>query len=723
MARFTELKTNFVGGELDPQLLARSDIKQYYNAAERLRNAVVIPQGGAGMRPGSRYVWTVPEIPPGDGGGVSEVRLASFQFNTEQTYLLVFHHKTVSIFRNNIHQADVTTTYTSDDLKASFSSEGDLISTGIYWTQSKDTMLIFHQGYPVKELKRAGSHTSWTFGDYTLQNIPRFDFGLTYTAPDEIGVDEVQEMEFPNPGAGGDWKAGDTFILIVEDQRSGNIKYSTDADTLATRIRNRIEAMPNVSTDNVTVTHDAGGGGLTVGATFTVTFTNDNGQRPWGSIYYERINTEEVPGITITVVTEGQYPGEKVWSATRGYPRCGAFFQGRLWMAGTLDLPHYVWASRTGAPNDFNSELFSDDYGIIAAADTSDVPAFVAMHAGRHMQFFSTSGEFYIPASENEGVTPSNIALRRTTSRGCKAGLRVFEVDGATHFIQRRGGALREFIFTDVEQAYQANNISLLSSHLMRDPVDFSLRRSTSTSDADYEFMPNNDGTMTVFCTLRTQEVNAFTLWATDGEYKAVSSVLDQPYFAVQRTIDGTDTVFIEAMDDDLTVDCGLSGGADTSATLAHLPDTEIEHILDGHIQQPVTSDAGGVATFGRASTTSWMAGLKFAEPDAGYPGLIWFAKTLPIELQLPEGSTLGKKRRIVATSVRLYETSALQLNGNIISFQRYGQNLLDQQVEPFTGVKNIRGLLGWDYDGAVVLGSTQSLKGRVLGLSFKVSI
>jgi len=722
MARVTELKTNFVGGELDPLLLARSDIKQYYNAAERLRNAVVIPQGGAEMRPGSRYVWTVPEVPAIDGGGLSEVRLASFQFNTEQTYLMVFHHKTVSIFRNGVHQADVTTTYTSSDLKASFTSEGDLVSTGIYWTQSKDTMLIFHQGYPVKELKRAGSHTAWTFGDYALSNIPRFDFGLTYTAPDEIGVDEVQEMEFPNPGSQGDWTDGDTFALILEDEESGNIKFDAVADTMRDRMQAALRAMPNTA-DGITVTHDQTSPGVTTAATFTITFSGDDGQRPWGSIYYRTVSAEQVPSIDIIVTTEGQYPGEVVWSATRGYPRCGAFFQGRLWMAGTLDLPHYVWASRTGSPGDFNSELFRDDYGIVAPADTSDVPAFVAMHAGRHMQFFSTSGEFYIPASENQGVTPANVALRRTTSRGCKAGLRVFEVDGATHFIQRRGGSLREFIFTDVEQAYQANNISLLSSHLIRDPVDFALRRSTSTSDADYEFMPNSDGTMTVFCTLRTQEVNAFTLWATEGEYKAVSSVLDQPYFAVKRTVDGSDAVFIEMMDDTLTVDCGLSGGADTSATLAHLPNTTIEHVLDGHIQQPVTSDAGGVATFGRASTTSWQAGFKFAVPDPDYPDLIWLAKTLPIELQLPEGSTLGKKRRIVATSVRLHETSALQLNDNKISFQQYGGGLLDQQVVPFTGVKTIRGLLGWDYDGAVVLGSEQSLKGRVLGLSFKVSI
>lgn len=719
MARFRELKTNFTAGEIDPLLLARSDVASYHNAGQKLRNAIVIPQGGVEMRPGSRYVWTVPEV---SAGVLSNVRLASFQFNTEQTYLMVFHHLAVSIFRNGELQATVTTPYTSDDLVASYTSEGDLISTGIYWTQSKDTMILFHQDHPIQELKRAGSHTAWTFGAFAVKNIPRYDFGEVYTLPDEIGVDEVQEIEFPNPGSQGNWTEGDTFALIVEDVTSTNIKWSATADTMRDRLQAALRAMDNTSDTGIAVTHDSPGTGNTVDAVFTVTFSGDDGQRPWGSIFYEVKSAEQVPSIDIFVETEGQYPGEVVWSATRGYPRCGLFFQGRLWCAGTTELPHYVWASRTGAPADFNSKLFADDYGIAVQADTSDVPAFIACHAGRHLQFFSTSGEFYVPVSEREGVTPGNIALRRTTSRGCKAGLRVFEVDGATHFIQRRGGALREFIFTDVEQAYQANNISLLSPHLMRDPVDFALRRSTSTTDADYEFMCNSDGTMTVFCTLRTQEVNGMTLWVTDGEYRSVGVVLDEAYFAVKRTVDGADVLFIERMDDSLTVDCGLSGTSAASATLAHLPNATIEHVLDGNIQQAVTADAGGVATFARSADV-WQAGIRYAEPDADNPGLIWVCQTLPLEVGLPDGAMLGRKRRIVGISVRLHETSALVLNGNRVSFQKFGSTLLDENVTPFTGVKQIRGLLGWDHDGLVTIGGDQSLGGKVLGLSFKVSV
>jgi len=723
VARVHQLKTNFVAGEFDPLLLARSDIRHYYNAGERVRNAIIIPQGGVSIRPGSKFMWEVPKIPDIDGGGQSNVRLVEFKFNTEQTYLIALHHKTITIFRNDLVVATIITTYESDDLVSSETATGDLISSGIYWTQSKDTMFLFHENFPVKELKRDGSHTAWTFTDYAFNNVPRYDFGETYTDPDEVGVNEVQEIEFPNPGSQGNWTSGDTFALILEDEQSENIRWDQFADTLAPRIQAALREMPNTSGDGIDVVHDGIGGAETKTVTFTVTFTGDDGSRKWGSIYYQVVSAEEVPSIDILVTTKGQYPGEVVFSATRGYPRCGAFFQGRLWLAGTSSLPHWVWASRPGAPFDLNSDVFKDDYGISVPADADDVPAFTAIHAGRHLQFFSKSGEFYVPVSDRSEITPGNVALRRSTSRGCKPGLRVVEVDGATHFVQRRGGALREFIFAESEQAYQANNISLLSPHLVKDPVDFALRRSTSTTDADYEFLVNSDGSMTVFCTLRTQEVNAMALWKTAGFYRGVVVVLDEVYFAVTREIDSVERTFIEKMNNDMTVDCGLTGGSGSSGTLGHLPETEIEHLLDGVIQQAVTSSDTGVVTFARDAVTEWQAGLRFSAADDEYPDMVWLVKTLPVEVELPDGASLGRKRRIVDVAMRLDNTSSLTMNGKVIPFQKFGENLLDQKVTPFSGVKQIRGLLGWDYNGSVVLGSDKSLKGTILGLSYAVSI
>lgn len=719
MPTLKELKTNFVAGEQDPLLRSRSDVKAYFNGAEYLRNVIVLPQGGVRSRSGTRYLWTVPEIPPEDGGGLSDVRMFEFQFSTDQTYLFVFHHKKLTIFREGAPVATIVTPYSSWELRAELTSEGDLISSGLNFTQSRDTMIVFHQNYAPRQIKREGSHSSWSISAMTFENLPIFDFGdVTYTN----GVDEVQKLYFPNPGTQGDWVDGDTFKLILEDEKTDNILYSGDPATLSARIQAALRKLTNTSDSGITVSYT--GGPNTSASEIFVTFGGSDGDRPWGSMAYETISTQQVPSVSINVQTEGVRPGESVWSNTRGWPRCGVFFGGRLWVAGTKFLPNTVWASRAGSFVDFNSKKILADYGISATTDTDDVPAFINIFAGRHLQFFSTAAEFYIPISETDPVTPENIVLRRTTSRGSKPGLRVVEVDGATHFVQRRGKALREFIFADVELAYQANNISLLASHLMRDPVGFALRRSSSTEDADYEFMANSDGTLTVFCTLRTQEVNAMALWETNGRFDDVAVVLDEVYFSVIRDVDGTETKMIEIMDSSITLDCAVKGGAASSATLAHLPNTEVEYIVDDFIRPVAVTDGDGLVTFDMEATASHVAGLRFKEPlpDVA-PGLLWVVGTLPVEVQLQDGASAGRKRRIVTVDVRVSETTALMINGNNVAFRQFGVDALDTAVVPFTGFKRIKGFLGWDYDGKILMGSNISTKATILGIAYTVSI
>jgi hypothetical protein len=262
----------------------------------------------------------------------------------------------------------------------------------------------------------------------------------------------------------------------------------------------------------------------------------------------------------------------------------------------------------------------------------------------------------------------------------------------------------------------------------MRDPVDLALRRSSSTDDADFLFMPNSDGTMTLFCTLRTQEVNAMTLWQTQGSWLAAAAVLDEVYFACAREIDGDTRVFIEIMDASLSIDCAVVDTnvvtPDLSATAAHLPNTLCALNIDGHPQTSVESDGTGLVEFPHEAVSSWAIGLDWPEvlPDE-HPGLRWLIKTLPIEATLQDGTMMGKKRRIVNLSVRLHETTGIILNGNRISFQNFGALVLDQPPVEFTGVKHERGLLGWDYEGQVVMGDTLATKATVLGLAWAVSV
>src|SRR5690606_7939102 len=284
-----------------------------------------------------------------------------------------------------------------------------------FFFQAEDGIRDFH----VTGVQTCALPISWTIEEAEFDNMPRVDFGAVYTN----GVDEVQKIEFPQRD-GSNWVGGETFVLILEDEETEPIEAiwtSTSSGTMAANMQSALRGLPTVFGDDITVV--AGNNSVFPDQTeFTVTFGGRDGQRPWGALNYRIISAIEVPSISIVVTTRGERPGEDALSDVRGWPRCGTFFQGRHWMAGSRSLPNTVWATRAATDWDLNDKRSTDDYGFMYSADTDDVPVFLNIYPGRHLQLFSTVGEFYVPVSDREGVTPKNMVLRRTSSRGSKAG-------------------------------------------------------------------------------------------------------------------------------------------------------------------------------------------------------------------------------------------------------------------------------------------------------------
>tara|TARA_Y100000310_G_scaffold86464_1_gene83350 strand:- start:11849 stop:13528 length:1680 start_codon:yes stop_codon:yes gene_type:complete len=155
MPRTLNFQTNFVAGVLDPRLAARTDIQQYYQGVEEGTNVLNLPQGGLKRRPGMAYQATL----------AGSSRIVMFAFNVEQTYLIAFSNNNIAVYKDGVHQANVTSTYTTAQLFE------------LNWTQSADTMIIVHPDHQPAKLVRGGSHTSWTLSNITLTNIPTFDYG------------------------------------------------------------------------------------------------------------------------------------------------------------------------------------------------------------------------------------------------------------------------------------------------------------------------------------------------------------------------------------------------------------------------------------------------------------------------------------------------------------------------------------------------------------------
>ena len=84
------LQHSFIGGEISPAMLGRTDNPVYRNGAQRVRNFIVTPQGTLLTRPGFQFVSEAKD-------SSYPVRLIPFRFASDQTLVLVFGNFTMRI--------------------------------------------------------------------------------------------------------------------------------------------------------------------------------------------------------------------------------------------------------------------------------------------------------------------------------------------------------------------------------------------------------------------------------------------------------------------------------------------------------------------------------------------------------------------------------------------------------------------------------------------------
>ena len=104
MAHANALLSNFTGGELSPRLNSRTDTTKFKNGLRTCENFIVTPHGGVRKRSGTRFV-----IPQKD---INDVVYIPFQYNTQQSYMLMFGAGYIWFFRNKGIITDLAPTIT-----------------------------------------------------------------------------------------------------------------------------------------------------------------------------------------------------------------------------------------------------------------------------------------------------------------------------------------------------------------------------------------------------------------------------------------------------------------------------------------------------------------------------------------------------------------------------------------------------------------------------------
>lgn len=723
--------TDFRAGELDPKLYMRVDTKVYPSGAKSLRNSLLSNTGAIAARPGTTMLDALS----------GRRRLVPFEYDANEKYILAF-----GVNALEIYEEDGT-------LVTSFSGSTDCPwetfnqVRNITYAQRADVMIICCKQWKPKVLTRTGL-SSFSIADFAFDKAP--NNAEVYQPYDKFEDADVTLTPSATTGTititasssifSADWVGDRIRIYGKEILITGHTNGTTITGAVKKELKKRLDPNPFLTreaSDVIEVT-DAFHG-LDTGA--SVTFSGADSSNGIGRTEMNTTRTITVldedhytfvtphvtaddyiaeasgdmggPGVEVTSLAATRQWDEQVFSDRRGWPSAVCFHEDRLWFGGSIDVPDGIWSSRTGDYYNFDIGEAEDDASIQLSVGAGRISVIRHMVSSRVLQIFTDGGEFVAKQSDGVALTPSNVSIRAQTAYGVSA-VAPRPFDGAVLMVQGNGKTVREFVYDYNQDAFQGTDLVTLSAHLIDSPVDLDVLYGSATRTEQYAFVVNDDGTVAVFQSNRSEGLAAWVPWDTpDGDFDSVVVLGTKVFFAVLRDA----TYYLERLDLDetdqpLDFAISLTAGAVTTAWSlgADYAGLTLHCTSGGHYLGAFTADGSGDITLDTA-VDELQAGL---EP-------VWELTPLPPDIQMPDGPMTGQVRRIVAVTLHLHQTQAISVNGRAFQMRQVGADF-SLPPDALTG-KYRRVILGYAKDPTVPITRPVPLPVTVLGLVMEVSL
>tara|TARA_S200002703_G_scaffold56966_2_gene49707 strand:+ start:2916 stop:5468 length:2553 start_codon:yes stop_codon:yes gene_type:complete len=560
-------QNSFQFGEVSDSLKMRTDTGVYTGSAQKVENMIITVEGSAKKRTGLKNIYDYSITY--DSSNPNQSHLFPFIFDNNEQYIISIEHQKVRCFR----VVDSTTITLVATITADTSSAAlpfDKVYLQQYTAaQMGDVMFICHPLFAPRVLTRT-SLTAFEISTYTFDT--RADNKQIYQPYSKYQSVGVTLDPSATTGNGITLTTSSAYWDITGSQSGGNypdslhvgvvVRYGGNEITI-TSVQSATQATGNVSeelkvrlavanplrtnngSDKVEVTqlgHGYGGGesivisdAIAVGG---INAGNINGTRTVADIIDD--NTYNFTAASSANDSEdgGGFPkiathaatldwDEQAWSAKRGYPAAVAFHENRLVFAGTLAEPDSIFMSEVGQYFNHDVGTALDNEAIKLTAATGDVHEIRYLISSRDLQVFAGTGELYVPTYLNQAITPTNAQIREQTPYG-SAFVNPSLIDGSTIFVQTSGRIVREYLFTDSEDAYASTAISTISSHLINTPKYMAVVHSGFNEPDSYAVISMEDGDAAVFTSNRAEKRASWVEFTTNGRFDSLVSIDDR---------------------------------------------------------------------------------------------------------------------------------------------------------------------------------------------------
>lgn len=263
------------------------------------------------------------------------------------------------------------------------------------------------------------------------------------------------------------------------------------------------------------------------------------------------------PSAAVELESPANVALEDVWSNTRGWPKAVEYFEGRLCLAGSTYQPANFWASTSADFSSFDLGDAHDDEAISREIDVNAADAIEHLIGLKSLMAMSRRGEYY---QTETPMIPENCTFKQQTSHG-SSDIPPCKVGGSVYFVQRNGGAVRRLLYNFQEDAFAADEVTVLARHLFQDTSPSGIATVAHPKDGDYVYVALNGGHMAVLSVDRSQEVAGWWKWSTvQGRVLSIASVNDDIYLVVDRYKSATEgKICLEKITSGAILDCSKS--------------------------------------------------------------------------------------------------------------------------------------------------------------------
>jgi len=528
------------------------------------------------------------------------------------------------------------------------------------WTQYGDTMIVFHPDLPMQVLKRTGAstftRTAYTFED-AAAGAPRYQpyYKFADSAMTLTPSATTGAITLTLSGAGA-WVAGHIGFIVRYGKKEILVTGVTNANLAAGTVRE------------------------TLGGTAAST--------DWD---------------------------EAVFSDARGYANCGTFWLDRLWLGGAKSRPTGLYGSKVGAYFNFDLGTQLDNEAIWEAVTGERVSEILYLVGARHLLAFTDASLWYVPNTTTAPLTPKNFDVREQQPYGCAA-VKPTPFDSATLFLQDTGAVVREALWIDTEQAYTANAVSLLASHLISSPTCMAVLYGSAARPEQYALLVDGSGNLSVFHSNRAENITAWVPWVTTGTFKSIATIGQEVFVLVQRTLAAGSVWALEVFDDDAApLDCAktatLGVAGKTFSGFTHLAGLTVDVSSNGHALGQYTVSVGGQITLDALAPDLLVIEAGFAFEQRLRP--------MPVDFDLPDGSSRGTVVDVIRTMLTVDRSAAWRIEDEDVLLEFAGDDFASA-APTATGIIEVHNL-GSDLTGQIDIVIQRPEKATFLGISREV--